>query len=71
MGENILQVIVDYEKVYGMTSVVDGVGIWINNVIRVVDFLDWVEIIENLTLKTLVRQLSGFTTYRMCSRFAS
>ena len=40
MGENILQVIVDYEKVYGMTSVVDGVGIWINNVIRVVDFLD-------------------------------
>ena len=40
IGENILQVIVDYEKVYGLTSVVDGVGIWINNVIRVVDFLD-------------------------------
>ena len=38
MGENILQVIVDYEKVYGLTSVVDGVGIWINNVIWVVEF---------------------------------
>ena len=57
MGENILQVIVDYEKVYGMTSVVDGVGIWINNDIRVLDFLDWVEIIGNLTQKTLVSQL--------------
>ena len=45
MGENILQVIVDYEKVYGMTSVVDGVGIWVNNVIRVMDFLAWVNII--------------------------
>ena len=41
MGENILQVIVDYEKVYGMTSVVDGVGIWINNVIWVVEALVW------------------------------
>ena len=39
MGENILQVIVDYEKVYGMTSVVDGVGIWINNGIWVVEVL--------------------------------
>ena len=37
IGENILQVIVDYEKVYGMTSVVDGVGIWINNGIWVVE----------------------------------
>ena len=44
IGENILQVIVDYEKVYGMTSVVDGVGIWVNNVIRVMDFLAWVNI---------------------------
>ena len=41
MGENILQVIVDYEKVYGMTSVVDGVGIWINNGIWVLEFLAW------------------------------
>ena len=41
MGENILQVIVDYEKVYGMTSVVDGVGIWINNAIWVVEVLVW------------------------------
>ena len=45
MGENILQVIVDYEKVYGMTSVVDGVGICVDNVIRVMDFLAWVNII--------------------------
>ena len=41
MGENILQVIVDYEKVYGMTSVVDGVGIWIINGIWVVEVLPW------------------------------
>ena len=45
MEENILQVIVDYEKVYGMTSVVDGVGICVDNVIRVMDFLAWVNII--------------------------
>ena len=63
MGENILQVIVDYEKVYGMTSVVDGVGIWINNDIRVLDFLDWVEIIGNLTQKTLVRQLPALQMF--------
>ena len=41
IGENILQVIVDYEKVYGMTSVVDGVGIWIINGIWVVEVLPW------------------------------
>jgi hypothetical protein len=46
-----------------MTSVVDGVGIWINNDIRVLDFLDWVEIIGNLTQKTLVRQLPALQMF--------
>ena len=50
MGENILQVIVDYEKVYGMTSVVDGVGIWINNGIWVVEVLPWKKREGNLSL---------------------
>ena len=50
MGENILQVIVDYEKVYGMTSVVDGVGIWIINGIWVVEVLPWKKMEGNLSL---------------------
>ena len=45
-----MQVIVDYEKVYGMTSVVDGVGIWINNGIWVVEVLPWKKMEGNLSL---------------------